>query len=145
MGPGQIRHSSHEFATQSSHSVDLAGRQAKIASIEIWIPCHNVHKPHPFPAKSGRLILEDVSSCGLFLSSRQHACLSVCLSVSLSLRLFHSCVCVLHKEEHSATDLLAQSRAFHLAQSRVKIPFLVLARNSQPRKNPMKFFNMSCL
>ena len=54
--PEQIRHSSHEIATQpngacantslfsknfrwqSSHSVDLAGWQAKMASIEIWIP-----------------------------------------------------------------------------------------------------------
>ena len=46
MGPVRIRHSSHDFATQSSHSVDLAGWQAKMASIEIldtisllrWIP-----------------------------------------------------------------------------------------------------------
>ena len=38
MEPVQICHSSHEFATQSSHSVDLAGWQAKMASIEIWIP-----------------------------------------------------------------------------------------------------------
>ena len=37
---------SHEIATQSSHSVDLAGWQAKMASIEIWIPWGNVHKPH---------------------------------------------------------------------------------------------------
>ena len=32
----------------SSHSVDYAGRQAKMVSIEIWIPCawRNAHKPH---------------------------------------------------------------------------------------------------
>ena len=42
----RIRHSSHEFATQSSHSVDLAGWHAKMASIEIWIPWCNAHRPH---------------------------------------------------------------------------------------------------
>ena len=38
MGPVRIRHSSHGFGWQSSHSVDLAGWQAKMASIEIGIP-----------------------------------------------------------------------------------------------------------
>ena len=42
----QLRHSSHDFGWQSSHSVDLAGWQAKMASIEIWIPWCNAHKPH---------------------------------------------------------------------------------------------------
>ena len=37
--------SSHDFATQSSHSVDLAGWQAKMASSEIWIQSRNAHKP----------------------------------------------------------------------------------------------------
>ena len=37
MGPARICHSSHDFGWQSSHSVDLAGWQAKMASIEIWI------------------------------------------------------------------------------------------------------------
>ena len=46
MGPVRIRHSSHVFGWQSSHSLDLAGWQAKMASIEIWIPWRNVHKPH---------------------------------------------------------------------------------------------------
>ena len=46
MGPVRIRHCSHHFATQSSHTVDRAGWQAKMASIEFWIPWHNVHKPH---------------------------------------------------------------------------------------------------
>ena len=47
MGPVRIRHhSSHDFGRQSSHSVDLAGWQAKMASIEIWIPWLNAHKPH---------------------------------------------------------------------------------------------------
>ena len=44
MGPVQIRHSSHDFATQSSHSVD--GWQAKMTSIETWIPWRNALKPH---------------------------------------------------------------------------------------------------
>ena len=34
MGPVRIRHSSHDFGWQSSHSVDLTGWQAKMASIE---------------------------------------------------------------------------------------------------------------
>ena len=38
MGPVRIRHGSHGFGWQSSHSVDRAGWQAKMASIEIWIP-----------------------------------------------------------------------------------------------------------
>ena len=38
MGPVRISHSSHDFWWQSSHSVDLAGWQAKMACIEIWIP-----------------------------------------------------------------------------------------------------------
>ena len=46
MGPVRIRHSSHDFGWQSSHSVDLAGWQAKMASIEIWIQWRNAHKPH---------------------------------------------------------------------------------------------------
>ena len=48
MGPMRIRHSSHDFGWQSSHSVDLAGWQAKMASIEIWIPWRNAHKPFFF-------------------------------------------------------------------------------------------------
>ena len=36
MGPVPICHSSHDFGWQSSHSVDLAGWQAKMASIEIF-------------------------------------------------------------------------------------------------------------
>ena len=46
MGPVRIRHSSHNFGWQPSHAVDLAGWQAKMASIEIWIPWRNAHKPH---------------------------------------------------------------------------------------------------
>ena len=46
MGPLQMRHCSHEFATQSSHSVDLAGWQAKMAIIDILIPRRNARKPH---------------------------------------------------------------------------------------------------
>ena len=48
MGPVRIRHHSHHFATQPSHSVILnrVGWQAKMASIEFWIPWRNVHDPH---------------------------------------------------------------------------------------------------
>ena len=35
MGPVRTRHSSHDFAIQSSRSVDLAGWQVKTASIEM--------------------------------------------------------------------------------------------------------------
>ena len=45
-GPVRIHHSAHDLATQSSHSVDRAGWQAKMASIEFWIPWRNAHKPH---------------------------------------------------------------------------------------------------
>ena len=37
---------SRGIATQSSHSVDRAGWQAKMASIEVWIPCCNAHMHH---------------------------------------------------------------------------------------------------
>ena len=46
MGPVRMRHSSHDFGWQSSHSVDLTGWQAKMTSFEIWIPLRNAHKPH---------------------------------------------------------------------------------------------------
>ena len=46
MGPVRIRHNSHDLGWQSSHSVDLPGWQAQMASIEIWIPWRNTHKPH---------------------------------------------------------------------------------------------------
>ena len=46
MGPVRIHHSSHHFATQPSHSVDRAGWQAKMASIEFWIPWCSAHRPH---------------------------------------------------------------------------------------------------
>ena len=48
MGPVRIRHSSHDFGWQSSHSVDLAGWQAKMASIELWI--HDVMHTSPISA-----------------------------------------------------------------------------------------------
>ena len=51
MGPVRIRHSSHDFGWQSSHSVDLAGWQAKMASIEFWIPWRDAHKPHLIPSQ----------------------------------------------------------------------------------------------
>ena len=46
MGPARLRHCLHDFSTQSSHSVDLTGWQAKMASIGIWVLWHNAHKPH---------------------------------------------------------------------------------------------------
>ena len=46
MGPVRIRHCSRHFATQSSHFVDRAGWQAKMASIELWIPRRYAHSPH---------------------------------------------------------------------------------------------------
>ena len=45
MGPVRIRHSSHDFGWQSSHSVDRAGWQAKMDSIEIWMPWRDAHWP----------------------------------------------------------------------------------------------------
>ena len=45
-GPMPIYQSSHNIATQSSHSVDRAGWQDKMASIEFWIQWRrNVHAP----------------------------------------------------------------------------------------------------
>ena len=46
IGTVRICHRSHHFATQSSHFVDRAGWQAKMASIEFWIPWRNVHDTH---------------------------------------------------------------------------------------------------
>ena len=40
-----IRHRLHHFATQASHFVDRAGWQAKMASLEFWIPWRNAHCP----------------------------------------------------------------------------------------------------
>ena len=37
-GVVHVCHSSHKFATQSSHSVDRAGCHAKMATLEFWIP-----------------------------------------------------------------------------------------------------------
>ena len=48
MGLVRTRDSSHHFATQSSHLVDRAGWQAKMASIEFWRPWHNADKPPLF-------------------------------------------------------------------------------------------------
>ena len=55
MGPVRIRHSSHNFATQSTHSVDLAGWQGKMASI---VGYHDVCAEALFCRKP-------VLSCGL--------------------------------------------------------------------------------
>ena len=41
----RIHRISHHFTTQSSHFVDRAGWQAKMASIEFWIPWCNAHGP----------------------------------------------------------------------------------------------------
>ena len=42
----RIHHSSHEIANQSSRPVHRTGWQAKMASIEFWIPWRNAHGPH---------------------------------------------------------------------------------------------------
>ena len=44
--PVRISHISHDFGWQSSHSVDLAGWQAKMAVIEIWKPWRDVQELH---------------------------------------------------------------------------------------------------
>ena len=46
MGPVRTRYNTHNFGWQSSHSVDLVGWQAKMATIEIWIPWSYAHKPN---------------------------------------------------------------------------------------------------
>ena len=46
MGSVYIRHSIREIATQSSQSVEGAGWQAKMASIEPWIQWRNAHDTH---------------------------------------------------------------------------------------------------
>ena len=46
-GPARIRHHSHHFATASRHSVGRAVWQAKMAFIEVWIPCRNAHDSIP--------------------------------------------------------------------------------------------------
>ena len=43
-GRVRIHHSPYEISTQSSHFVDRSGWQAKMASIEFWIPWHNAHR-----------------------------------------------------------------------------------------------------
>ena len=67
MGPVRIRHTSLEFGWQSSHSMDLAGWQAKMASIEIWISWRNAHEPNNSNAheneESSRAELMTLTSC----------------------------------------------------------------------------------
>ena len=60
--PVRIRHSSHGVGWQSSHSVDLAGWQAKMASIEIRIQWRYAHKP-PSSAAGFFLLLTFVQTC----------------------------------------------------------------------------------
>ena len=67
MGPVRIRHRSHHFAIQSSHFVDRAGWQAKMASTEFWIPWRNAHGSH-CPAML--LITERLSVTHLLKSKR---------------------------------------------------------------------------
>ena len=85
MGPVRIRHSSHDFATQSSHSVDLARWQEKMASIEIWIPWRNALKPHWYiPGHAGAV---QASTSVLFPSQSLPVPTGVGLLHSLCLRL----------------------------------------------------------
>ena len=53
----RIPHSWHDFGWQSSHSVDLAGWQAKMASIETWIPWRNAHKSHFRPTSPAFILI----------------------------------------------------------------------------------------
>ena len=46
VGSVRTHNRSHHFATQSSHFVDWAGWQAKMASIECCITWHSAHGPH---------------------------------------------------------------------------------------------------
>ena len=62
MEPVWIFRSSHKFAIQSSHSVDLAGWQAKMASIEFWIPWCNAHRPWPH-CKSEMCVSKNLLLC----------------------------------------------------------------------------------
>ena len=93
MGPVRIRHHSHDFGWQSSHSVDLAGWQAKMASIEIWIPWHNAHKPHNSIAHGRDVaLMHDMMIC-----YRTHVQVKVCMwsgGASKRFEPWKSCVCV---------------------------------------------------
>ena len=64
MGPVRKRHYSHLFATQSSHFVDRAGWQAKMASIGFWTPCRDARKPH-LVQKHIQCVLPTVSACAM--------------------------------------------------------------------------------
>ena len=66
LGPVWIRHTEFtRFGWQYSHSVDLAGWQAKMASIEIWIPWRNAHKLHCLSFSGGELL----SPCSAYLQN----------------------------------------------------------------------------
>ena len=45
-------------ATQSSHCVDGAGWQDKVASIEIWMQWHNAHSPHYTPLMGTNMVVQ---------------------------------------------------------------------------------------
>ena len=51
-----IRHSSHDIATQPSHSVDRAGWQSKMVSIEFRIAWCNAHRPHSTEVNHGNIV-----------------------------------------------------------------------------------------
>ena len=46
VGPVWIRHGSHKIPTQPNRCVDRAGWQAKMASIDVWLPWRNAHGPN---------------------------------------------------------------------------------------------------
>ena len=48
MGPVRIHYCSHNFATQSSYSVDKSGVASKnVFHWKLWLPWRNAQKPHP--------------------------------------------------------------------------------------------------
>ena len=56
IGPVQTQKNSDEYDMQASHTVGGAGWQAKMASIEFWIPWRNAYGPHWWePTTAGQL------------------------------------------------------------------------------------------
>ena len=150
MWPVLIRHSSHHFATQSSHSVDRAGWQAKMASIEVFffflvtmtlcthasfattsekawsvLPCSAVwmfqHENFsPSQAPDERNLPDCVCVCVCVCVS-VHVC-TVCLSM-------RTCVCVCARVRaclcHNDNKMLDKWQARHVTQS---IPVSIVHR-----------------
>ena len=64
--PVRIRHRSHDFATQCSHFVDIAGWLAEMAPIELWIQWRNAHSPYSCRKifdSHHREVVEEIECC----------------------------------------------------------------------------------